>query len=317
MGVPMKKVYILFNICLLFLYNCNDYLESWSTKSQTIPFPNSETITYTGRDHTLQLSYADYTHSYRLTTYPAYEIDWSPNKEWLCFLNDFNIYKIRYNGDELQIITPTTMECELPRFSPDGSRIVFCVNRDERPHYFSADIAIINSDGTGYEKIIENTMFSNNDEYQLVYPDWLRDGEKIIFKFNKIVDNLILFQNHLAIFDLSTEQMIVLSELDTLMPFFPRPSPTRDEFLFVSLLSRELGGTDIYRANLDGTGITRLTFNGCSWFPDWSADGEHIIYNYNRSSDGRNIRTIRVMDRNGANDRQVMIPGEYGGVPNW
>jgi len=42
------------------------------------------------------------------------------------------------------------------------------------------------------------------------------------------------------------------------------------------------GANDIYTLALDGSGLARLTTNGRNNFPDWSSDGESIVFNSQR-----------------------------------
>lgn len=312
----MKNIYYsIAIICIAALItNCDDLLDSWTTKTEAISLPDTNTIAFMAKDGTLCISNTDYKKYYRVTFHYASEQVWSPDKQWICFMYDFKIWKIKYNGTDKIQLTPSTMTCEAPRFSPDGSHIIFVANR-YKPHEFITDIYIMDSNGSKLERLTENALISPKEEYYFSWPDWLQNGEKIIFKFAKREDHPSLVKGHLAILDLATRNLTTLSSLDSLDPSQPHPSPTRDEFIFVSLLSRTYGGTDIYRANFDGTGIIRLTQNGGSWLPDWSFDGEQIIYNYLNDN---GIHTMRIMNRDGTNDRQLIIAGEEFGLgPNW
>jgi len=60
-----------------------------------------------------------------------------------------------------------------------------------------------------------------------------------------------------------------------------RPSPTRDEFAFVSNRNSRFSGNDseLYVAELDGDGVRRLTHTPAwsEYAPRWSPDGERIV----------------------------------------
>ncbi len=258
----MKIIYYtIIIICLAALItNCNDSIDSWTTKTEPIPLPDTNTIAFMAKDGTLCISNTNYNRYYRLTFYPASEQVWSPDKQWICFMYDFKIWKIKYDGTDKVQLTPSTMTCEVPRFSADGSQIVFVANR-YKPDEFITDIYIMNNNGNRLKRITENALISAEKEYLFSWPDWTRNGEQIMFEYAKVEDHPSLFQSHLAILDLATHNFTTLTSLDSLQPFNPRPSPTRDEFVFVRLLSRKYGGADIYRANIDGTGIVRLILN--------------------------------------------------------
>lgn len=296
------------------LFSCEDTLETWQETKHIISPPSEKTIAFLSYNHTLCISNNKRTKYFHLTFYPATEHDWSPDKHWLCFVKDFQIWKIKYNGRENRRLTPLQMTCEMPRFSPDGRKIIFLANRDS-PTEFIADIYIINSDGSNLKKITSSSMISDGYEYNFGWPDWLKKGRDIIFCYGKVRIDPLQFKSHVAILNLETNKLRVISSIDEFLPFFPRPSPTRDEFLFVREISRQYGGTDIYRSNLDGTEVIKLTDNGHSWFPDWFYNGEKFIYNY--TDENRNA-TMRVMNRNGTGDQQLKIDHNiFGRSPNW
>ncbi len=299
---------------IIMLVRCDDQLDSWVTESETIPPPTEETIAFMALDGTLCISNSDYSKYFRLTFQPSNEQDWSPDKQWLCFMHDFKIWKMKYDGSSKIQLAPSSMTCEFPKFSPNGSKILFVANRN-RPDEFITDIYIMKSDGSKIEKITESELLSKERVYYFSWPDWLNNGKKIIFEYAEVSLDPTKVQSHLGILDLDTYNLTTLSSLGDLQPFNPRPSPTRDEFVFVSLLSRIHGGADIFRANIDGTDVVRLTQSGKSWLPDWSRDGEKIIY----SELGENsVYTMRIMNRDGTNNHQLKIADqEFALGPTW
>src|SRR5205085_1311417 len=69
---------------------------------------------------------------------------------------------------DLRRLTQGTFDSH-PRYSPDGSKIVFQRSTDGQP-----DIYVMNADGSGV------TQLTNNPAYDLA-PDWSPDGKQIIF----------------------------------------------------------------------------------------------------------------------------------------
>ena len=66
-----------------------------------------------------------------------------------------------------------------PFFTPDGKRIIFCTNyfaTDQRKRNF--DLAVINIDGTGLERITFNETFDG-------FPMFSPDGKKLVFASNR------------------------------------------------------------------------------------------------------------------------------------
>jgi Tol biopolymer transport system component len=62
-----------------------------------------------------------------------------------------------------------------PSWSPDGKRIAFWGQRDAWNAFKSADIYVMNSDGTNVKML---TVPGPEDD---MYPDWSPDGKKIVF----------------------------------------------------------------------------------------------------------------------------------------
>ncbi len=293
---------------------CDDKLQIWNQKKEKIPVPSANTIAFMDYDFTLCITNNDYSDYYRLTYHVAFEHDWSPDKQWLCFMNDFKLWKIKYDGSEKVQLTPSSLSSEIPRFSPKGDKILFSARNLNQPNS-TENVYIMDTNGKNIKKITNNSLISYSQQYHFGWADWFGSDNKIIFKYAKVENDIMKIERHLGILDLTSFSLITLNSLDSLQPFQPRRSPTRDEIVFVSLVSREFGGTDLYRANPDGSNIIRLTNNKRSWLPDWSADGERIIYTFTKE-DG--IEIIRTMSRDGTVDRQITIPGvKYTSAANW
>jgi TolB protein len=84
----------------------------------------------------------------------------------------------------------------------------------------------------------------------------------------------------------------------------------------VAYMSAQDGNWEIYKVNVDGSGLTRLTSNNAQdGLPTWSPDGKAIAFVSNR--DG--VWAIWVMNPNGSNQRKLFdIGGGYGtGEQDW
>jgi Tol biopolymer transport system component len=66
-----------------------------------------------------------------------------------------------------------------PFFTPDGKRIIFCTNHfADDPRKRNFDLAVINTDGTGLERITYNETFDG-------FPMFSPDGKKLVFASNR------------------------------------------------------------------------------------------------------------------------------------
>lgn len=301
--------FLLISAVAAFLSGCNSSLDTMSTVKYPIPVPQKETIVFLDADYNARITNSDYTKSYKLTVYLADMLDFSPDKQWISYTWMFHIWKMRFDGNDKTQITPSNLEAQGARFSPDGRRFVFGVTRPNSDAY---DAWIIDVDGRHPERITFDEMVAPTGEYSFAWPDWSRDGTKIVLKYHRVP--VTRLQEHIGIIDLSSRQFTAISAVDSLQPFQPRWSPKRDELLCTVLLSIDYGGTDIYRFDIDGRNAVRLTNSGGSRWPEWSSDGEWFLYE--DVVDG--MPTIWRMKRDGTGKQQVIIGGHaYGMVPAW
>jgi TolB protein len=85
--------------------------------------------------------------------------------------------------------------------------------------------------------------------------------------------------------------------------------------LSVAFMTRRDGNWNIYRVNLDGSGLARLTDNGANdGLPAWSPDGRSIAF----VSDREGGWAVWAMNADGSNQRRLFsLPGSPDGqLPN-
>jgi Tol biopolymer transport system component len=294
-------------LLLTLLGSCDYDLPTIEINKATIPKPTRTTIAFNSIYHKLYISDSTYTNSYQLTFNPAMVEDWSPDKECLCYeLSDFQIYEIKYDGSETTKLTPDSMiYCQYARYSPDGEQIAFVSLSYNNEECETFDVFILDRMSRHLRKVTSKDLLNTEDECNFVYPSWMPSGDRLILNVANHSHDPSQVQSGIAILDLNDNNLTFINSIDSLNPFLPQPSPTRDEFLFVRLISKLYGGTDLYRANYDGSNLIQLTDNARSNYPDWSPDGERIIYTHR---DVGNVRTIRTMNRDGTNDHPLQIP---------
>jgi Tol biopolymer transport system component len=165
-----------------------------------------------------------------------------------------------------------------PQWSADGKRIIFGIG--EFAAFFNgfhsefmkaedraeggAQIAIVNSDGTGFHEI---TKGPNNNGF----PSFAPDGERFVYRtFGPEGDGL-------RISNLRTGESRMLSKgYDN----FPLWSPRGDLIMFSGQVD---GDYEIYTIKPDGTGLKRLTNSrGNDAHMAWSPDGSHIVFTSTR-----------------------------------
>lgn len=156
----------------------NDAMEfepSWSpdgrTLSYTCPPTNGEFIgTYDADICVIDLRSGA---TRRITSRPGAEGsgEWSPNGRWIYFSwirrRGVDVYRVRPTGGEWQRVTSGGPDEYSIALSPSGDRIAFST--------VSGDIHVMNSDGSGQERLTSGRAYADDS------PTWSPDGDWLAF----------------------------------------------------------------------------------------------------------------------------------------
>jgi TolB protein len=128
----------------------------------------------------------------RLTTSPAVAMggfdapgDFSADGSKVAFLRVLSsspptaataIFVIGLDGRGLTQVTPYLLNASIPRWSPDGSRLLFSSNWDNHSDQLSANVYSVRPDGTRLTQITHE-----RDNRHSFTPDWSPDGTKIVY----------------------------------------------------------------------------------------------------------------------------------------
>jgi TolB protein len=188
--------------------------------------------------------------------------DLSPDGSSILFVSarddadNVDVYVMSVDGTEVRRLTTSKEVDTGPRWSPDGSKVVF-QRSDGEGHW---EIFVVNADGSGEERLTSNEV---SDES----PAWSPDGKLIAFE-RYVGSNLEVFtmkadgSSQARLTDLPGED----GE--------PQWSPDGGSIAFVRD-DGETGETDIYVVDSDGTNVRRLTAGAAidtdpQWLPDES-----------------------------------------------
>lgn len=156
------------------------------------------------------------------------------------------------DGSNQVRLTENRFQDSLPSWSPDGSKIAFTSNRDG-----DFEIYVMNADGTNQTRV-------TNSPGEDAHPMWSPDGSQITFhsRRNGALDVFVMDA------DGSNVRLVTTGTPDT-HEFFPVWSPDGTMITFTGNTLNP-SNFDVYRINVDGTGVTQLTFgpgfNGrCDW----------------------------------------------------
>jgi TolB protein len=229
----------------------------------------------------------------------AFAPDFSPDGKRIVFpyatSGALELYAINADGTDLTQITHDGLGHGVPRWSPDGSHIVFATGGK----YNTLVIATIRSDGTEMKVLTTPVWDSLGASYT-------PDGKHIVFSSQR--DGLV---SALWIMDVDgkhqrrlTDPELEAGPLDV--------SPCGGQVVFYTHQDTPKP-TSIFKININGSGVTRLTSEGhMDTQPTYSPDGRKILYMSDRLSPGS--FDTWVMNADGS-DKKVIIKGAF--APNW
>lgn len=162
---------------------------------------------------------------------------------------DQDIYRMDANGANVTDLSNHPGSDEgFPRFSPDGSKIVY-----EQITGGQAQIYEMNADGS-------NQVRLTNDAANDALPSFSPDGKKIVFDSDRDGNEQIYIMDANG-----ANQTRITHDNDT--DAFPEFSPFGPQIVFNS---DRTGNVDIFTMNVDGTHQTQLTNNPAEdAFPSW------------------------------------------------
>jgi Tol biopolymer transport system component len=195
----------------------------------------------------------------QVTDFRSNNADWSPDGMQLVFQSDHDnepenvpdIYTIDINGENLAEIQDVPPMLDFgPRWSPDGSRILFIT---QLPGFLAIfDVA---PDGSGLH------MLTGNQDGNIMAADWSPDASKVVYSLqsSKTTDLYVVDSD-------GTSNLMQLTD-DEYGDEGPVFSPDGERIVF----SSDRGGSwDLWTIKVDGTGLMQLTNDEAyDTYPDW------------------------------------------------
>jgi TolB protein len=199
---------------------------------------------------------------------------------------DPNVLELYLLDPETLEITPLETEVEspvLPKWSPDGSQILFSI-----PGIWNL-----------YTLDIESAELTQLTDFRSNNADWSPDGSQIVFQSdhqNEPEDTPDIY-----IMNIDGENLIEILDDPEVLDISPRWSPDGEKILYLSTKS---GNMEIHTMNVDGSDSVQVTELGTPILSAaWSPDGERIAI---ISAKGA-ITDLSIIDKDGSADSLVQL----------
>ena len=222
--------------------------------------------------------------------HPHHFVHWTPDGAQLIFDYAETIYVVDAEGTQLEALVKAHPLHEFSHgfyadVSPQGTQVVYSYCQLLPPDFYKYEIAVINLDGTGYQRLTENEGPSNS-------PAWSPDGSRVAFLANMYSWELLsLYDAELYTMaaDGTDKQKVVA--LDTLREdldkreyisgvlFAPpvwSPDGERLAFLLFEGVRAVAHFRVLYTVRVGGTELTRIAAAVVP--PVWSPDGEYLAF---------------------------------------
>jgi TolB protein len=215
---------------------------------------------------------------------------WSPDSQkLLCANYSAGVFTIDSDGNNFVTLCEEK-GCSIAAFSPDGEKIVYIreiVEEEEGEEY----LYIMNADGTGKMKLIEDTVSVEYSPYNGL--SWSPDGMKINY-----IDGRTLY-----VIDSDGTNKIQIDAASPTGGLAWSPDSKKIAYWKYSV-------NDLYVVNSDGTGKTLIvSADSPGNPPSWSPDGKQLVFNMGLPSN----LNIYIVKADGT-DMKQLISGEY---PQW
>jgi Tol biopolymer transport system component len=203
------------------------------------------------------------------------------------------------NMDGTDVRSVTDFAVTEPDWAPDGSRLAFGSERDGTPQVY-----VVDADGTNLRQITSGDAGAGT-------PGWAPDGRHLAYEQagRIVIEDLVD----------GTTQFVTPEPAADAFDILPQFSPDGRTIAYVRVVGD--ARKEVRTIDVDGTG-DRLLSRGVdrATSPDWSADGQHIVFNDGSGSvsRGEGDSHLFVVAADGSDLRQITSgPNEADFHPSW
>ena len=217
--------------------------------------------------------------------------DISPDGRQIAYTDAEQIHVANVNGTSVRLLTTRARNAS-PRWSPDGTKILFWSDRDG-----NKEVYVMNADGSAPTNL-------TNDAAEDLEATWSPDGTRIAFRSVRTGsgDIYVMKADGSEVTRLTTEAGQDAN---------PRWSPDGTRIAFDGDRGRNF---DVFVINADGSGLVNLTnHSALDSAPTWSPDGRMITFHSHRDGNSE----VYVMNADGTGLRNITNAASNEGDAVW
>jgi serine/threonine protein kinase/Tol biopolymer transport system component len=203
----------------------------------------------------------------------ASQVDFSRDGQWVTYVTfpENTLWRSRVDGTERLQLSYPPMQANLPRWSPDGSRIAFMALRPGKP----SKISLVSSAGGSAQELTPEERIEAD-------PTWSPDGNSLCFGRIPFEEFGSSGPVAIQVLDLKTSQISTLPDSEGL--YSPRWSPVGRYLAAMPADSSKLMLFDF------ATNKWSELAKGSFAFPNWSHDGKYLYF----VESAREIRRVQI-----------------------
>lgn len=213
-------------------------------------------------------------------------------------LYDYDLYMANLDGSGLTRLTENPGYDAEGAVSPDGKTIVFTSLRDGDLDLYTLDIAGGTLRRLTRRKGYEGGPFFSWDGKQIVYRAYYPQTQAEVAEYERLLAEGLVQPHRAEIFVMDADgghpRQLTRNGAANWAPAF---HPNGHQIIFSSNLHAP--GTrnfDLYLIDIEGTGLTRITYGGFNSFPFFSPDGTRLAFASDRFAKGPREFNIFIAD---------------------
>jgi Tol biopolymer transport system component len=207
----------------------------------------------------------------------AGSVGFSPDRKWLAYVSypDMTLWRSRIDGSDKMQLTFPPVRAYAPRWSPDGSKIVFMDAQFYRPW----KSRLLSSSGGSPELLVQG---GTHDAEADGDPTWTPDGKSVVFGKFDANHNVAIYR-----LDLKTRKVSSIPDSDGI--FSPRVSP---DGRYISALTKDQ--TRLMLFDTTTNHWSSLMEGDKFGYNEWSPDGKYVYMRATRGARGGAAELVRV-----------------------